>query len=232
MTEKAHEIVLLPGLDGTGDLFQRIVPLLERDARVTVVRYPRDPALDYAGYAQFVREAVGARPVVLLGESFSGPIAVSVAAQCPEQVLGVVLVVTFLRRPWPAWLLRLVARVDPRSAPRLVRDLILIGKIGKKRDEALAALVADVVGRLDPQVRARRIGEVARVDVRDRFNRLNCPILVLLGANDWLVWKAPLERAAAAKPNAEIAVLPAAHMLLQTCHRAAASHIQDWLKRL
>ena len=49
MTEKAHEIVLLPGLDGTGDLFQRIVPLLERDARVTVVRYPRDPALDHCG---------------------------------------------------------------------------------------------------------------------------------------------------------------------------------------
>ena len=57
------EIVLLPGLDGTGELFDRLVPLLDAATRVTVLPYPADPALGYEDYARWTHRRI---PVVVL----------------------------------------------------------------------------------------------------------------------------------------------------------------------
>ena len=38
MSEKT--LVLMPGLDGTGRLFEPVIPLLEQQFRLTVVTYP------------------------------------------------------------------------------------------------------------------------------------------------------------------------------------------------
>jgi len=68
-------VVLLPGLDGTGEMFTPLVGALGPDIRSIVVRYP-DAPLDYAGYQAIARAALPAQePYILLGESFSGPIA-------------------------------------------------------------------------------------------------------------------------------------------------------------
>ena len=70
MAAVAPEIVLLPGLDGTGELFERVSPFLEEYLTVKIVRYPLDPTLGYAGYTELVRREIGRRQVFLLGNSF------------------------------------------------------------------------------------------------------------------------------------------------------------------
>src|SRR2546429_59271 len=70
-------LVLLPGLDGTGDFFQPLLEALEGDIDTHVVRYPAAGAYDYATCQQLVRaELPEDEPYVLLGESFSGPVAI------------------------------------------------------------------------------------------------------------------------------------------------------------
>ena len=59
MAAGASEIMLFPGIDGTGDLFDRLTPHLANDFFVRVVRYPNDPTLGYAGYVELVRKAIG-----------------------------------------------------------------------------------------------------------------------------------------------------------------------------
>lgn len=84
-------LVLLPGLDGTGELFDPLVRELGPDLSIRVVRYPQDPGLGYKELLQFARDALPpTEPLVLLGESFSGPIAIQLSAERPDQVRGLI----------------------------------------------------------------------------------------------------------------------------------------------
>jgi pimeloyl-ACP methyl ester carboxylesterase len=89
--------VLLPGLDGTGDLFAPVVDALGPNVPTQIVRYPLSHASDYATCEAIARAALPTdRPYVLLGESFSGPIAVSIAATAPPGLRGLILCSTFI----------------------------------------------------------------------------------------------------------------------------------------
>src|SRR5262245_49457412 len=48
-------LVLLPGMDGTGELFAPLIAALDQSLTPLVVRYP-DEALDYARHAAVARE--------------------------------------------------------------------------------------------------------------------------------------------------------------------------------
>ncbi len=98
----APTLVLLPGLDGTGDFFQPLLESLGDGIRSRVVRYPVDGAYDYATCQKLAREELPTDgPYVLLGESFSGPIAISLAAEAPKGLVGMILCVTFATNPRP-----------------------------------------------------------------------------------------------------------------------------------
>jgi pimeloyl-[acyl-carrier protein] methyl ester esterase len=78
-------IVLLPGMDGTGALLVDLAAALGTEFDVIVVSYPVDRALDYAALERIARSRLPSNgPHVLVAESFSGPIAISIAAaHCP-----------------------------------------------------------------------------------------------------------------------------------------------------
>lgn len=227
MASGRPEIVLLPGLDGTGDLFERVAELLARDVTVTIVRYPPDPLLGYAGYAEIVRKVIGDRNVFLLGESFSGPVAIMVSRQLQKQVQGLVLAATFVKSPWPAYLIRRATHVDPRRTPRGIRDAILMGSYG---DEELRKKVEEIVQTLRRSVRNARLRAVAGVDVRADFARVACPILALHGRRDWVVRKSIMQKAVCDKGRARMIVIPGAHMLLQTRPAEAAAEIIHFIR--
>ena len=95
-------LVLLPGLDGTGDLFAPVVDALGPNVPTQIVRYPLSHASDYPTCEAVARGALPTDcPYVLLGESFSGPIAVSIAAAAPPGLRGLILCSTFVCNPQP-----------------------------------------------------------------------------------------------------------------------------------
>lgn len=227
MATGASEIVLLPGLDGTGDLFERVAPFLAEELAVRIIRYPEDPNLGYAGYAELVRHEIGSRQVFLLGESFSGPVAIRVAKQLGRQIRGLVLVATFLKAPQPAWVIRIAARLNPEATPVKLRDAILMGQFG---DRVLSEKVGEIVRALPRAVRAARLRALAEVDVSPDFAELRCPILVLHGRNDWLVPVRPMQMAVSNVGGARMTVIPGPHMLLQTQASVAAGEIVFFTK--
>ena len=96
-------LVLLPGMDGTGQLFGRFLEALGPEVRAIVIAYPPAQNLDYSQLEAFVRSKLPSdQPFVILGESFSGPIAVSIAASPPDGLRGIVLCCSFVRNPRPA----------------------------------------------------------------------------------------------------------------------------------
>lgn len=227
MAAAAQEIVLLPGLDGTGDLFDPLAARLSDGFTLKVVRYPNDPTLGYAGYAELVRTVIGTREVFLLGESFSGPIAVRVATQLGRQIKGLMLAATFLKSPRPGWLIRQGARADPEATPKKIRDAFLMGSYG---DDELRKKVDQIVHNLSRPVREARLRAIAEVDVRDDFAKLDCPVLALHGREDWLVPMRAMQKAISRKGGARMIAFPAAHMLLQTSADEAAMEIRAFTK--
>ena len=88
-TPATPTLVLLPGMDGTGRLFQPFVEALGSEVHVQTIAYPPSESLTCAELAAFATSALPrAGPLVILGESFSGPIAVEVAARCGRRVRG------------------------------------------------------------------------------------------------------------------------------------------------
>ena len=70
-------LVLLPGLDGTGLLFEPLLRALPKEIEATVIRYPGDQRLSYDELLEFLRDQLPRdTPFILLGESFSGPLAI------------------------------------------------------------------------------------------------------------------------------------------------------------
>jgi pimeloyl-[acyl-carrier protein] methyl ester esterase len=66
---KTSDLVLLPGLDGTGLLFRRLLSALPNELQAKVVSYPNQ-ALDLEQLAAHVLRQLPAQRVVLLAESF------------------------------------------------------------------------------------------------------------------------------------------------------------------
>src|SRR4051794_32003699 len=105
-------LVLLPGMDGGDRLFGPLRACAPAGTETVAVGYPPGPANGYEDLLPLVRAQLPTdRPYVLLGWSFSGPLALLAAAERPPRLRGVVLAASFVKTPVP-WL--------PRWARRLV----------------------------------------------------------------------------------------------------------------
>lgn len=93
-------LVLLPGLDGSGVLFRPLIGHLSSQFRPIVVAYPPDQAIGYDELLPLVLQALPtSAPFAILGESFSGPLALMAAAHSPKGLQAVILCASFVRNP-------------------------------------------------------------------------------------------------------------------------------------
>jgi pimeloyl-ACP methyl ester carboxylesterase len=223
------KLVLLPGLDGTGRFFARLQRCFGDRVALQIVSYPANQPMGYDELIDYVRAQIGAEPAVVLGESFSGPIAVRLAANHPEQIKGLILAATFLTSPWPRWMLSAAALANPGLVPRSWIDAVLRGPAD---DPELAAEIATIMAGFNAEVRSTRLRAVAGANVLNELLRVTCPILALHGRSDWLVPKYRIVKALKAKPGATVKLLDGPHMLLQRNPTGSANAIEDFLKSI
>ena len=186
-------VVLVSGLDGTGQLFYRQVPLLARTHRVATYAL-RDSAETMerliADLAQVIDAvAPDARRATLIGESFGGALALSFALARPEQVDALVILNSFPRFT-PQIRLHLAVfgvRALPWGAMGIIRRLTAFRMHSRHthRQElrTFMALTASAT-------RAGYLGRLkllTRYDVRGRLSELRAPTLFLAAEEDHLV---------------------------------------------
>ena len=87
-------LVVLPGMDGGASLSARFRGLMSEAHEADGVEYPTHEKWGYERLTEHVRAVLSAsaEPTVLLAESFSGPVAIRLAATPPRHLVGVVLV--------------------------------------------------------------------------------------------------------------------------------------------
>ena len=217
-------VVLLPGLHGTTNLFDRFVAAAPRDLSLLLQPLPNDTLLGYRELTEWISARLPAEPVVLVAESFSGPLALLVADRCPN-VVAVALCVTFVVPPAPAVLARIPRAIWGVTPPgRLVRAFLTGG------DRAFAAEVRNVVAGLRADVIAKRISESVHVDARAELERFARPLMCLSAKQDWIIPRKSAATIRAIKPSAHFVELNGPHMLLQTHPDEAWSHLAPFIR--
>lgn len=224
-------LVLLPGLDGTGDPFAPLVDALDPDVPTQIVRYPLADASDYATCEAIARAALPTdRPYALLGESFSGPVAVSIAATAPPGLRGLILSSTFICNPHPYLrpLRPLLSILPVHSAPLWVSRFLALGKFATP---ALGELHQQTLARLPSTTVRQRLRSILECDVTTALANVRVPVLCLTAKHDHLIPNAAAHLIRHQAPAATIVEIDAPHFLLQCRPSDAADAIRMFLQQ-
>ncbi|MDC8013750.1 alpha/beta fold hydrolase [Tahibacter soli] len=222
--------VLLPGLHGTDDLYADLAHALAPQGRSIAIAYPTDRPL---GYPDLVAQVLAAWPtdgdVVLVAESFSGPVALMLAAQRPRGLRAVVLSATFARNPSP-WLrpLRFVLPFASKHwMPTAVAAALMLGESATREWAATIARILDRVS--DTALRARATAAFD-VDVRGLIPTIDVPLLYLRARHDRLIAARHGDDIVARARDGRLVDIDSPHLIFQIAPREAAAAIDDFLR--
>jgi pimeloyl-[acyl-carrier protein] methyl ester esterase len=210
-------LILLPGLDGTGILFRPLLQALPPELQPTVVAYPGRQPLGYDDLLPLAHQALPKNePFVLLGKSFSGPIAIRLAAEHPPGLKALALCGSFITCPVkhaPRWSAPLVHGLPFRFFPSLPK---LKNRLGMYSSKQHFGLSTEALSQVAGNVIARRIQEIIRVNVEKELRECNVPILYMQGMHDSVVKPHNLQRVQNIKPEVQVARIDSGHMILKT----------------
>ncbi|MDR3685024.1 MAG: alpha/beta hydrolase, partial [Geothrix sp.] len=176
----------------------------------------------YSDCLAFARTRLPAgRPFLLLGESFSGPVAMALAAEGPAGLLGLVLCGTFARNPRPglAWTAPLLRALPPLRLPLALIRLLLLGRWAT---ETLEKRVRDLRGQVPAATLKGRLLAVLAADHTALLARVQVPAMALHARQDRLVPPAATRWLEAHRPGLETVTLEGPHWLLQARPEACA----------
>ncbi len=223
-------LVLLPGLDGTGRLFAPLLAELPHHWRTQVLSYPVDPQLGYDALTARVARALPADgSIVLLGESFSGPIAIALAAQLGERLQALILCCSFASNPRPALspFAPLVACLpSPAQLPASLNARILLGT---RPSSETRGLLMQALADLPATVVRARLRMVLKVDASAALARVRSPVLYLQAEQDWLVPQEAARVIVRNCPHAVVMRIAGPHGLLQTAPVPCAAAMTSFL---
>lgn len=218
-------VVILPGLDGTTAMLEALCSSLGAlGVSARAAAYPTDRALGYAELEPLARAQLPASgPFVLLGESFSGPLAIRIAAAPPPGLVGLVLSTTFARAPVPALSpLAPLVRFAPARPPMPILSWSLLGPWATQE---LQSQLAAALRLVNPAVLRTRAAAALRADVLDLLPSVQVPVLQLVGSQDRLLAPSASATLSAGLPSCRTVTIPGPHLLLQTATRACAEEV-------
>lgn len=225
MTDRLTAL-LLPGLDGTGKLFERFVRRAPSHIDPRVVAYPDDTPLGYDALEQRVRQRLPAGPFIVVAESFSGPLGVRIAARPPANLIALVLTASFVTPPrWPGWKWLPWQLLFRFPAPaQAVRRLV------SASDTALLRDMHAAIRQVSPAVLASRVRSVLSVDDRDRLREVKCPILYIGSRRDHVVPRRCLQHILAVRDDVAVESFDTLHLVLQQAPNEAWAAIDRFVR--
>ena len=223
-------LVLLPGMDGTGSLFSEFIDALGPDVETIVVSYPADQPQSYSDLETVARSFLPInKPFVILGESFSGPIAISIAASCPQGLMGLILCCSFARNPLP-WLggIRAVLHLLPiKLVPISLLSTLLLGRFSSTK---LRCALRQALAPVSLEVLRTRTLAVFSVDVSAKLAQIRIPVLYLRALEDRLVPRTSYADIAHLLQDIRLVELEGPHFLLQTLPSATADIVLGFMR--
>lgn len=233
-------LVLLPGLSGTSSLIQWITPLLEPHYELCLVELPTsitNRGQNYDSLCQYIEQAYFAKlpestPIWVLGESFSGPIAITLAKRHPKRVLGIILAATFATCPnnLAKQFQKLLFMLLPfRLGREKAAALFLAGTGWLTAAPAMKHEITIALNSTPVPTLAERLRTVFTCDLSNLFP-LKQPVLYLQAKHDWIVHSHALHTIQALQPHLKHQSLNAPHLILQFNAQESAKAIHHFIR--
>jgi len=228
---QAATLLLLPGLDGTEIFFEPLLRALPESVQPVVVQFPSSGDNGYHRLLAVIRQATAGIPAYyVLGWSFSGPLALMLAAAEPDRVRGVILCASFVRPPhlWLAW-----------SGFALIGPVVWLWRAGRRlplwlfrpTHDPLRSAKTQTWKRIPAATLARRLRSISRVDARAALRACSAPILYLASKRDTLVPRPNLQTILAERP-VEVATIEGGHLAMYTNPQPAARAIVTFISSM
>lgn len=228
------DVVLLPGLDGTGTLFSPFTRKSPEWANPVVISYDREQAQDYEQLANIVLKSIDQdSPYILVGESFSGPVAVLVAAKAPSNLIGVILCASFVVNPRPLMsLLFFPAIFRTMFSMGLPEWIIKFSLIGWEGSPELVKAVSSIIRSVSPEVLIARMRMVIEADVTIQLASCTIPLMCISSTNDRLVTRRSISTLRSIKPELSSVQLNGPHCILQSKPAEAWQVISNFVDKI
>ncbi len=211
-------VVLLPGLDGTGTLFTPFIRNAPEWANPIVISYDQNKKESYDELIGNVLKAIDKdQPYLLIAESFSGPIAISLAANNPVNLKGLVLCASFAVNPMPHMSLLFI----PSLFRYIFRKKIPAWAIrrfltGVKSTPELVKATASAIQSVSPEILVERMKMVIEVDSIKKLEQCHLPMLYISAAQDMLISNQSFTVIQSVKPNIRYVQIEGSHFVMQT----------------
>lgn len=224
-------LVLLPGLDGTGLLFERLVSALPPDLLICVVQYPSKVPLSISEYAAIAVRQMPAGRIILLAESFSGLIALHLLRERLVSPECIIFVASFDSSPL-RYLHRLSALflILAKTSKYLPKVLWRYFCIGPNATDADISWLKAALAQVEPAVIAHRLRIVA-LSKPVKAALIELPAFYLHANEDRLIPQGAMEELSKLFKKLNIFRINGPHFLLQAmpteCAEIIASITRD-----
>jgi pimeloyl-[acyl-carrier protein] methyl ester esterase len=227
-------LILLPGLDGTGQLFAPLFRVLPPHIQATAVTYPPNERRSYSELCERVRASLPLdEPYVIVAESFSGPIAVRLAAESPRNLQAVVFCASFAFAHVPG---SFVARAALTFFSRFLftlpppRRAVGYFLAGSDAPEELLSFFYQAIATVPCSVLSYRLRIALAADERQTLRDTFLPFLYLLPTRDRLLGRRSLDLMLHFRRDISIVPIEAPHFVLQRNPTDAVRRIETWLQ--
>lgn len=225
----AKTACLLPGFDGTGKFFAPLCRALGSRLETLSIVY-RDPRSIEDHLEEAESQIPEHRPVSLIAESFSGPIAVELLGRANRNYEALVLCATFARCPYrrlvrmgcvlPSW----VFRPSPLSL-QLLRFFCL----PSDASASLEKQAMEIIKSVPSTIIKYRLKVLSELDVRARLPDVKIPTLILQPERDRLIPRRLQRELVEGLPAATTITVDGPHLILQSKPTECAKLILEHL---
>ena len=217
-------LYLAPGFHGTGELFGPLVSALDGNVSPQLISYPENlgPSLD--AYVDFLAGQIDhEKPYLLLGESFSGPVALSLLARGAESCKGLLLIATFISNPAPFPTLLATTLLSPFLGIRPPRWAICRYLVGRNGPSDLVDCLCKIASTLKRRIVLERFQILRQLRLRDYDPW--CPCHYMRAEGDELVSSAKSDELVAHVAGCTVSSVPGAHLIAQHSPEVVAAQI-------
>ncbi|WP_266158133.1 alpha/beta fold hydrolase [Dyella silvatica] len=225
-------LVLMPGLDGSGELFESFEALLPAELARCRISYAASLPAAIDAYVEHVQAQLPAHgPLIVIAESFSGPTAIQLAQQLGNRLKALILCASFASTPHPLTSLASRLPVSLLAPIKKHRQLLRQTCMGTQAPASVVERLSQTLQHLDGRIIQQRLRLLASIDSTRQLQALNLPMLLLQATNDWLVTTKAQRQLEAAAPRAQIIRIAGPHFLLQALPEICWQRIQTWMKQ-
>ncbi len=208
-------LVYVPGMEGTGRLFFRQQPFVEREFRCVTIRLRNSAPFSYSDLVEDLLRALDredANKVTIVAESFGGTVALQFALQHQDRIEHLVLVNTFpyFRRRIRLHLGLLLLPLGFMRPGSWVREKTISTVLRREsiEQEAIRKLLECSFSD-GHAVTRQRMNLVKQMDVRGRLHEIRCPVTLIASGKDKLIPSVKEARFMMQQlPNAKMILLP------------------------